>query len=236
MIATDTRKVKEILPKVKVEEDAESLYQEDSGDTFWGGFQYVIGGIIVLLMTLGIGTFVAMIIIDDGGGLDNLFGFICFGIFGIIMLGVGCWLLSTGIYNTRVAIKLTPGRIYFKEWPLKQNDIFEFTYRRRAKVPLHLSGLTAKIICKEVATYQQGTNTRTVTEKIYEQELERVEHHSREDFISHTWVWNIPPDAPISLSVYRNEIQWSLVVGVEFLDFLNDTSEFTLLLNPERVQ
>ena len=90
-------------------------------------------------------------------------------------------------------------------------------------------------MCIESATYQQGTNTRTVTETVFEQPLEVVADNTSTEEIQLDWMLRIPGGLPPSLDVYRNKVNWSVKVNVAVDSFPDDDSTFPILVTSEIV-
>ena len=77
-----------------------------------------------------------------------------------------------------------------------------------------MTDLRVSFVCEEVATFRQGTNTRTETREVYRQELFRrqpVEHPKGTPFEAEIEL-NLSRGIMHSFAAEHNEIHWTLVV------------------------
>ena len=99
---------------------------------------------------------------------------------------------------------------------------------------LRVNSISLSLVCREEATYRQGTNTRTETRQVYSQELYR-----REDF-------EIPPGLPFETSCElkvplgamhsfksgHNAIDWTMVVEGDIAHWPNFKRAFSVTIFP----
>jgi hypothetical protein len=97
-----------------------------------------------------------------------------------------------------------------------------------------MNSLKVLLRCQEQATYQQGTNSRTETCPVFEQEVFR-----REEFEIHqglpfeaTLPLRVPESAMHSFKSAHNAIQWKLIVLGDIAGWPNYEREFPLLIYP----
>jgi hypothetical protein len=142
---------------------------------------------------------------------------------GLVRLCIRRLLQVTGIGPTCVEISdhpLLPGR----------------TYRVSISQAGHLrvNALELALVCEERATYQQGTNTRTDTRRVFEQSLLRREafqimpaqpYEAEADLA-------VPVDAMHSFRGKHNEVLWQLVVRGDVARWPGYRREFPVVVYP----
>lgn len=211
-----TRKNHDHFPKIKADRSGSGAHLIDKGDGMSSLFPPLIiggiAGIVIAIFCMGVlgPQFVAAIL-------------------GVVALIAGYSFLR----RFKVYKALCPGELFVQQWPLRRNESIRIRYLRLIKTSATVQSVTARLQCVESATYQQGTDTRTVTETVYTADLEEVEREGDLDKIQVDWQLEIPAYKPPSLDVYRNEIRWSVVVALNFNEIPEDDSTFALLVGPE---
>lgn len=132
-------------------------------------------------------------------------------------------LITTGIGPTLVEISAHPLE------PAGEYEIFLSQAGR-----LTISSLRVLLVCEEQATYQQGTNSRTETCPVFEEEVFR-----REDLqiqrglpLEVNAPLRVPAGAMHSFKSSHNEIRWKLLVKGDVRGWPNYEREFPLLVYP----
>ena len=85
---------------------------------------------------------------------------------------------------------------------------------------LLISAIDLILVCDEVATYRQGTDTRTERLRVFEQPLfrrEQIEIEPSQTFEQQGEV-EIPADCMHSFKADHNEVQWRLLIRATWLD------------------
>jgi hypothetical protein len=132
-------------------------------------------------------------------------------------------LITTGVGPTLVEISAHP---------LEPGGEYELFLSQAGR--LTLKAFRVLLVCEEQATYQQGTNSRTETCPVFQEEV-----FAREDFeIEHgtpleVRVWlRVPPGAMHSFKSTHNEVRWKLIVKADVRGWPNYQREFPLLVYP----
>lgn len=210
-----TRKIHEHFPQIKADRSGTGAHLVDQGDT-WRAFIGPLAG----------GIFIGLIAFFFGSSLDLRLGLVLVTIVGAVT-AYFCY------RRWRVLQALHPGELFIQQWPLRRNEPVRIRYLRLVKTIASVRSIRARLQCVESATYQQGTDTHTVTETRFETILESVQQRTDPDRIEIDWALQIPADQPPSLDVYRNSVQWAVVVEITFQEIPEDDSSFPLLVGPE---
>ncbi len=160
-----------------------------------------VGVLLACLSWNGILSFFVRQVIEDGfPWFDTLFmtPFLLVGM-GLV---IGVVYTFLALFNPIVEIALSQGAI-----TLGQEVDFAWEVKGQAT---RFQKLTIKVVGEEVATYQQGTDTRTATETF--QQIGIVETDNKEEFAFGTTVLRIPVDTMHSFKSDHNEIKWTVVV------------------------
>ncbi|MBN2294355.1 MAG: DUF3592 domain-containing protein [Pirellulales bacterium] len=124
---------------------------------------------------------------------------------GIVLIGafIRQLLITTGVGQTFVEIS---------DHPLFPGERYDLLVSQAGR--LQMNSLVVILVCEESATYQQGTDTRTETSRVYEQELFR-----RESFEIHRGLpleerfqMDVPAGMMHSFKSDHNEVSWKVVV------------------------
>jgi hypothetical protein len=163
-------------------------------------FCIVWNGIVAVLLVLAVRGRLA----GKSGWLPTLF------IVPFALIGIGALVyffrqlfMTTGIGPTRLEIS---------DHPLRPGGEYRLFLSQSGR--LRVNSLGASLTCKEVATYRQGTDTRTETREVFRQELFRRETFEiQSDLPFETdLALTVPPGAMHSFAADHNKIQWALVV------------------------
>jgi len=122
--------------------------------------------------------------------------------------------------------------IHISNMNLRVGEPFTVDLMHTFKHSVQIDQLEVQLIFKETATYQQGTDTRTVThEDVYDNyELPSGQYQSGQ-FIQESYSMQIPADAMHTLKVRRNQLQWfvRLRASIPKLPDYVDAYELTVL-------
>jgi hypothetical protein len=142
---------------------------------------------------------------------------------GLVVWTVRQLLIVTGVGPTLVEIS---------DHPLQPGGEYRIFLSQSGR--LSMNSLRLMLVCEERATYQQGTNTRTESHRVFEQEV-----YSREGFeIQQAWPFEtttelrLPPGAMHSFKANHNEIQWKLIVHGDVARWPNFQREFPVVVFP----
>ncbi len=186
---------------------------DDTGSSVAGcGGAILVGALLALVFAAGSGSAVLVVIV---------------GLFVLIALALVTWT----ILEIR---RWEPTELHFSNWPLELGSTTTVRVIRRAKqaVPDASYKLEAELECEESATYTVGTDTRTDTREVHEDEV-IVEGHLKDRTFSATFELDIPLDrgAP-SMDLGNNKVEWKLDIDVDDLSRLMAKIAFTLDVVP----
>ncbi len=155
----------------------------------------------------------------------------------VFMVILGLFLLLALAVVTWTILEIRrwePMELHFSNWPLELGSSTTVQVIRRAKqaVPDASYKLEAELECEESATYTVGTDTRTDTREVHEDEIV-VEGHLRDRTFSATFELDIPLErgAP-SMDLGNNKVEWKLDIDVDDLSRLMAKIAFTLDVVP----
>jgi hypothetical protein len=142
---------------------------------------------------------------------------------GLIVVLVRQFLVTTGVGPTCVEIDqhpLYPGRTY---------DVFLVQSGR-----MHIKTFTVSLVCDEEARYQQGTNMRIATARVYTAEILRRENFDLVDEAPYETrcQFEVPAGAMHSFKSDHNKIAWKLVVQGELTRWPNFERAYALNVYP----
>jgi hypothetical protein len=94
--------------------------------------------------------------------------------------------------------------------------------------------LDAALVCEEHATYRQGTDTRTETRRVYQQELVRGENFEVRQGVpfEKECEFTVPPRAMHSFKAEHNAIQWKVLVQGDIAGWPEYKRSFPVIIRP----
>ncbi|MCB0997216.1 MAG: hypothetical protein KDB21_19110 [Acidimicrobiales bacterium] len=182
---------------------------------------------IWLLLVVAVGVAIAAVLFAAVGGPA-----------GAIALAVTA---AVGIFayrRARVWAHWENPQLYFpssSSLRLGEDIVVRFRRRARRSGGAEGSSLTAKLVCTEWVQYRVGTDTHTVTETVLDRELTVTPHHTA-DLMDCDLRVQVPVfDAPPSMRLPDNRVQWKIVVNIVSPGIPDDDSTFTVAVLPEVV-
>lgn len=157
----------------------------------------------------------------------------CFALFMIPFWLVSFGLIGYFIKRGLISRKLAPPTLTVRRWPLTLGATSDVIYRRTLRGGGEVQALSATLQCHEWVQYQAGTDTRTATETIWQQELPPTALTPSVEQAEGRWTIQIPPNLPPSFAANRNQIIWSLKVSIKAAGVPDDSTDFILLVRPE---
>lgn len=127
-----------------------------------------------------------------------------------------------------------PGELVLSQWPVPPGVEVRAVFHRRLRrsvahpEPELFSGLLS---CIESVTYQQGTDSRTVTEVLWEQPIELLALTTNDASLGEKMIISIPGDAPPSFELRNNRLRYFLVLEPRGESDVDD-SKFMLWVRP----
>jgi hypothetical protein len=125
-----------------------------------------------------------------------------------------------------------PTVIEVSEQPLQPGREYQLFLSQTGQ--LRMNALRLVLACDEVATYQQGTNTRTEIQRVHEQELFRREDFSIQHGIPFETQlgFRVPAEAMHSFKSNHNRVEWKLVVQGDVIRWPNYERCFPIVVHP----
>jgi hypothetical protein len=166
-----------------------------------------------------------------GGVVDRSWGpAIIGGIFTLVGIGI----MVYGGLGWFARYRLGKPVITFSNSTLRVGEPFTVNYDHTIKNAAQIDKLSVQLLFREVATYQQGTDTRTVT-KNHEVEAEVIPggRLQRGHIFHETFQWAIPSDGMHTLDVRRNKLSWIVKFELSIPKLPNLVEEYELIVLPE---
>lgn len=145
---------------------------------------------------------------------------------------IGCGLIYFTIQQLLLTTGVGPTLVEISDHPLYPAREYEVFVSQSGRLTMH--GLKVLLVCQERATYQQGTNSRTETSPVFEQEVYSHEHFEiqQDEPLEATARLRVPADAMHSFRSAHNEVQWKLIVKGHVAGWPGYEREFPLLVYP----
>ena len=144
---------------------------------------------------------------------------------GLLLIGyfIRQLLITTGVGQTFVEIS---------DHPLFPGERYDLLVSQAGR--LQMNSLAVLLVCEESATYQQGTNTRTETRRVFAEELFR-----RENFAIHRGLpleerfqMDIPAGMMHSFKSEHNEVAWKVAVKGDVARWPDYERSFPVVVYP----
>ncbi len=190
-------------------------------------FCIVWNGIVALFIATAIRSFVA----GESDGKPWLLT-----LFIIPFAAIGVWAIVALLRQLLVTTGIGPTLVEISEHPLHPGGQYRAFLSQSGW--LTVKSLRVSLICEEVATYRQGTDTRTETREVRNIELFRrdgFEIHGGAPFEADIEL-SVPDDAMHSFAADHNEIVWTLVVEGDASDWPNFRRAFSVMIRPAFVE
>jgi hypothetical protein len=119
---------------------------------------------------------------------------------------------------------------------LRIGETFDYNLTHQFKNSVQADKITVKLIFRETATYQQGTDTKTVT---YDHVIQTFEepgrHFKAREFLQLNYKMQIPYNGMHSLEVRRNKLEWFVIFELDIPRLPNFTEQIKLTVLPAYV-
>jgi len=160
-------------------------------------------GFLLLFGLLWTG-FSALFVIVGLGNEDNSFAII-----GSIFMLIGIGLMAFGAITYYTRFRIGKPEITISEQMLRVGQPFTVTFFHSFKSGVQIDGIRLELVFRETATYQQGTDTKTVTHNHIVAEFEEPGGHFQAGhLIQKNYNLQIPRDSMHTLKVRRNKLEW----------------------------
>lgn len=185
--------------------------------------------LIVIAAIIPFCIFPFIILSSGGRGNSAIFPILFFCLPVILLVGGGAVWFGIRKYSHS---RLGKPDILISKDELRVGESFSVQFAHTFANDITLEELKIQLVYRETATYQQGTNTRTVT---YEDIIEEYElpagDYRAGHMVAENYDMRIPPDGMHTLRVKRNQIQWFVRVkaGIPKLPDYIETFELTVI-------
>lgn len=185
-------------------------------------------GIAFALLWTGMSFIFALMAWKEG----ELLGALVPGVFVI----VGLVMLVGFMWRPLARLRLGRPHISASQDELRVGEDFTVRYDQQIRTPTHVEMLSVMLVFLERATYQQGTDTRTVK---HEEIVDRFDFPGRQFQAGETFrqicTFKIPSDAMHTFEAQHNKLQWWIRVVVKISGWADLQEEFMVRVLPERV-
>jgi hypothetical protein len=189
----------------------------------------LVGSLVACLAWNGIvGTMVAFAVRSHLAGKPEWFlTFFC-----IPFIAIGLFLIYGFFRQLLVTTGIGPTLVELSDHPLHPRGEYQLFLSQTGR--LSVKCLTLSLICEEEATYRQGTDTRTESSKVFQQEILRRENFEIPPAIPFEIQveLRIPESAMHSFASAHNRIGWTLVVNGDVEGWPNFERSFPVILFP----
>jgi hypothetical protein len=153
-------------------------------------------------------------------------------LFIVPFLAVGVGLIVFFVRQIVVTAGIGPTLVEISEHPLQPGGRYQLFFSQSGRLTVNV--LRALLTCEEVVTYRQGTNARTETREVFNQELFRREKFEIEGGLPFEMEFDLslPPGAMHSFKADHNQIDWALVVQGEVAGWPDFKRSFPLVVRP----
>jgi hypothetical protein len=155
-------------------------------------------------------------------------------IFVIPLLAGGMFCLVLFVRRMLVAANIGPTLVEISAHPLVPGGMYEIYLSQAGR--LAVKSYRLKLVCEEVATYRQGTNTRKTTRRVFEQSLVECESFKIRQglhFESRSRL-HVPLDVMHSFKANHNHIDWKLVVTGSVERWPDFERSFPVVIRPPK--
>lgn len=154
-------------------------------------------------------------------------------IFGAVFVLIGLAILLFGALSYYTRLRIGKPEITISEQMLRVGETFTVNFFHTFKSSVQVESIRLELVFRETATYQQGTDTRTVTHNHIISEFEEPGGHFQGGhFIQKNYDLQIPPDSMHTLKVRRNNLEWFVRFSMKIPRLPDFTEEYELEVVP----
>ena len=142
-------------------------------------------------------------------------------------------LLCINLRPPRLAIRIGKPEITISEQMLRVGDSFTVNLFHNFKSGIQVDNIRLELVFRETATYQQGTDTRTVTHNHIIAEFEEPGGHIQAGhMLQKSYNLQIPRDGMHTLKVRRNKLEWFVRFSMKVPRLPDFSEEYELEVVP----
>lgn len=145
---------------------------------------------------------------------------------------VGVFLLVLFVRQIMMTTGIGPTLIEISDHPLVPGQQYRLFLSQSGR--LKMGNLAVSLICEELATYRQGTDARTETRQVYQQELFRRDAFEIQHGVPFETECEFAVPAPVmhSFRANHNEIRWKIVVQAVAAGWPEFRRTFSVIIRP----
>jgi hypothetical protein len=148
-----------------------------------------------------------------------------------VLVGLGIFLFGALTYYTR--LRIGQPEITISEQMLRVGESFTVNLFHSFKSGVQIDGIRLELVFRETATYQQGTDTRTVTHNHIIAEFEEPgSYFQAGHLIQKSYDLQIPRDGMHTLKVTRNKLEWFVHFSMKVPRLPDFSEEYELEVVP----
>ena len=151
-----------------------------------------------------------------------------------VLVGLAIFLIGALSYYTR--LRIGKPEITISEQMLRVGESFTVNFFHSFKSGAQVDNIRLELVFRETATYQQGTDTRTVTHNHIIAEFEEPGGRFQAGhLIQKNYDLQIPPDSMHTLKVRRNKLEWFVRFSMKVPRLPDFSEEYELEVVPVMV-
>ena len=148
-----------------------------------------------------------------------------------VLIGLGIFLFGALSYYTR--FRIGKPEITISEQMLRVGDSFTVNLFHNFKSGIQVDNIRLELVFRETATYQQGTDTRTVTHNHVIAEFEETGGPIQAGhMLQKSYNLQIPRDSMHTLKVRRNKLEWFVRFSMKVPRLPDFSEEYELEVVP----
>lgn len=160
----------------------------------------------------------------------DLVGALVSGLFVLIGLAI----LAAGALGQFTRMRIGQPQIALSETVLRVGQTFTASYLHTFSRDVEIGEIRLQLVFRETATYQQGTDTRTVThDHLINEYVAPGGSFRAGSLINQSYEFQIPPDGMHNLDVRRNRLQWYLIMKMSVPRLPDFVEQLELNVLPE---
>lgn len=150
----------------------------------------------------------------------------------IFSMAVG---LAQLVKQKLLALRFSSSKIVISKFPLRLGEecFVRYYLQLRRGQTRKLGKLTAQLVCYEWVKYTVGTDTTTLTQKVWEQSLPAKDISVGTSNLEYNCRLQIPHQGSPSFEAQENMVYWLLEIVLDLPGLFTGTSSFILMVEPE---
>jgi hypothetical protein len=153
-------------------------------------------------------------------------------IFCVPFLAIGLYLIYLFFRQLLVTTGIGPTLLEISDHPLHAGGEYQVFLSQTGR--LSVNALAISLVCEEAATYRQGTDTRTESQKVFVRELFRRENFEIPPGMPFEMQCSldVPPSVMHSFQSAHNRISWTLLVEGDITGWPDFRRAFPVIIHP----